>query len=450
MNREINDNMNNDSSDDHLHHEDDYQFMSEVHKRRNLNGRQIVLIICGVCVLAILFGVIAGAVFSAVTAGYSKRHPDPVRMNANADSEAISETKSMESSSASSSVSQNAAASSVSENSAADPAQEDGERSLVNYEALNDQMKTIGNSAQKSIVYVMGIRNTEDWLNNTDTNTVTRSGLVVADANDRLLILTDYDGIDGAQKLAVELPDNSIVSAELVKRDPITNLAVIAVEKSGLNASEKSCYAVAALGNSYNIQIGDSVIAIGSPLGYSDSVVYGEVTSVENAVSVTDGEHNLIITNIMGSSSGNGFLVNTDGEFIGMIFQKYASQNSSAIVGIPGMLLKQLTEELCNNEPISYIGIQGQTVTESVSESSGISAGVYVTEIEANSPALSAGLAAGDIITEMDGHTITNMRLVHNIIASMKPGDTIPVTVRRKGASRYVKFKFELTVGECK
>lgn len=450
MNREFNDKMNNDSSDDHLHHEEDYQFLSEVHKRRNLNARQIVLIICGVCFLAVLFGVIAGAVFSAVTAGYSERHPDPVRMNAGADSEALSGTGSDAGSSAVSSLSQNTSVSanaSVSGNTAELSPQE---KSVASYEALNDRMKTIGNGAQKFIVYVMGIRNTEDWLNNTDTNTVTRSGLIVADANERLMILTDYDGIDGAQKLAVELPDKSIVSAALVKRDPITNLAVIAVEKSGLNASQKSCCAVANLGDCYNIQIGDSVIAIGSPLGYSDSVVYGEVTSVENAVSVTDGEYNLIITNIMGSSSGNGFLLNTDGEVTGMIFQKYATQNSSAIVGIPGVLLKQLTEKLCNNEPISYMGIKGQTVTESISASSGIPAGVYVTGIDANSPALAAGLAAGDIITSMDGHSITNMRLVHNIIASLKPGDTIPVTVLRKGANRYVKFKFELTVGECK
>lgn len=450
MNREFNDKMNNDSSDDHLYNEEDYQFLSEVHKRRNLNARQIVLIICGVCFLAILFGAIAGAVFSAVTAGYSERHPDPVRMNAGADAGTLSGTGSDVSTSDASSVSQNesvSANSSVSGNAAELSPQE---KSLSYYEALNNRMKTIGNSAQRFIVYVLGIRNTEDWLNNTDTDTVTRSGLIVADANERLLILTDYDGIDGAQKLAVELPDKSIVSAVLVKRDPITNLAVIAVEKNSLNTSQKGCYAVANLGNSYNIRIGDSVIAIGSPLGYSNSVVYGEVTSVENAVSVTDGEYDLIITNIMGSSSGNGFLVNTEGEVTGMIFQKYATQNPSAIVGIPGELLKQLTEELCNNEPISYMGIQGQTVTESLSASSGIPAGVYVTGIDANSPALAAGLAAGDIITEMDGRTITNMKLIHNIIASLKPGDTIPVTVQRKGANRYVKFKFELTVGECK
>lgn len=447
MNEDFNSNMNHNSSDDHLHHEEDYQFLSEIHKRRRITGRQVLAIVLGVCALGILFGVIAGAVFSAVTAGYSERHPSPVHMGADADSEDWSTAESTESGTVS--VSANS-----SENAAASLADTGGtqteEDSLSDYEALNARMKEIGDTARKSVVHVMGIRNTEDWLHNTDTSTVTKNGLIVADTGDRLMILTDNDGLDNVEKIAVEMADDFIVTASFVKRDPITNLAVIAVSKDALDDSAKGSFTVADLGNSYTVRSGDSIIAIGSPLGYSGSVVYGEVTSVDNTVSVTDGEYNLITTNIEGAASGNGFLINTDGRIVGMIFQKYATQNSSVIVGVPISLLKHLTEVLCNNGAISYAGIHGQNVSEAVSKNSGIPTGVYITQIDANSPALAAGLAVGDVITQMDGREIASMRFIHNKIASLSPGDTIPVTVRRQGANGYVKFKFELTIGECK
>lgn len=278
---------------------------------------------------------------------------------------------------------------------------------------------------------------------------MTNTGLIVADTGERVMILTGNESIDGVQQIAVEFPDGSIATADFIKKDPITNLAVISVSSDDLSAASKNSYKTADLGNFYS-RSGETVIAIGSPLGYSDSVIYGEVTSTDNTVSVTDGEYDLITTNIQGSSSGNGFLINTDGQVIGMIAQKYATQNSSVITGVPVSLLRHLIEILCNNEEISYIGIHGQTVSETVSKSSGIPSGVYVTQVDANSPALEAGLAAGDIITEMDGRDIVTMKYIHNKIASLNPGDTIPITVQRMGADGYVKFKFELKVGECK
>lgn len=451
MNNDFNDNMDKTSPDHQTEQREDYQFLSEIHKRRKLTARQVFWIVAGVCVLAVLFGAIAAAVFSAVSASYARNHPDPVRMST--DSEAFSVVESPESG-ADSEISGDAAAE-VAQTSGMeeDPAalqREAEENSLINYTALNAKMKEIGDASGKSVVHVMGIHSTEDWLHNTDTSTVTKSGLIVADTGDRLMILTDHDGLDGAQQIAVEMPDDTIVQASLVKKDPVTNLAVIAVSEGDLDTQTRSSFAAANLGNSYGVKTGDSVIAIGSPLGYSGSVVYGEVTSVENTVSVTDGEYNLITTNIQGSSSGNGFLINTDGEIIGMIFQKYATQNSSVVTAVPVSLLKQLTEVLCNGGALSYAGIHGRTVSEEVSESSGIPKGVYVTQVDADSPALAAGLAAGDVITEMNGQRTGNMRVVHNQIAALNPGDAIPVTVQRLGAEGYVKFEFELTIGEIK
>lgn len=470
MNDDFGDKMDKNSPEDTSSYQDeDYRFLSEIHKRRTLTVRQVLLIVFCVCALAVLFGVIAAAVFSAVSASYSEKHPNPVHMNADSETLVTAEESDAESQAASSlsptpdtsavgtgtdetSVSGNTVSSDAAPEAAggSDEETQAEEKSLANYEALNSRMTGIGNEARKSVVHVMGIKSTEDWLHNTDTSTVTKTGLIVADTGDRLMILTDNEGIDGAQKIAVEMPDNTIVGATFIKKDPVMNLAVISVAENDLDEDAKKNCSVADLGNSYGVKSGDSVIAIGSPLGYSGSVVYGEVTSVTNTVSVTDGEYSLITTDIQGSSSGNGFLINTDGQVIGMISQKYATENASVVIAIPVSPLKQLTEALCNNDAIGYAGIVGQTVSAEISRNAGIPAGVYVTEVEADSPALAAGLAVGDVITEMDGQKIGSMRAVHNEIAALKPGTVIPVTVERQGADGYVKFKFELTIGEAK
>ena len=98
------------------------------------------------------------------------------------------------------------------------------------------------------------------------------------------------------------------------------------VEKSQVPAETQQAVAIAPLGESYNVKQGEPVLAIGSPMGYSDSVGYGIVTSTSNAVSRVDAQYGLIATDITGSSKGSGVIVNLDGEIIGIIAQSFANE----------------------------------------------------------------------------------------------------------------------------
>ncbi len=425
--------------------EDEYRFLRETQKQPPMKMRTIwtgaALIVIG----AVLFGVIAAEVFVSVVNDRRQNTPDTVQ---------LSEDEDLSQSDSESSVSSTAPAVEQEEHDqAAETPKTDEEMesdALVNYELLNRKMTEIGTAAERYLVRVSGITSQEDWLKNTDTSATTATGLIVADNGKNLLILTDYSSIDGAEQIAVTFSEGTILNGTLVKNDPITNLAVISVADSDLTEAVKSGYSIAVLGNSYQVSTGDSVIAIGSPLGYIGSIGYGEVTSTDNTVSVTDGEYSLITTSIQGSSSGNGVLINTDGEVVGIIFQKYSAQNQTNVTGVPISLLKHRIEVLSNNGTLSYAGFKGLTVTEKIAESSGMPEGVYVTAVDADSPALQAGLAVGDVIQGVDGLEITSMKLLHTKLNTFDVGDTVSVTVRRLGADGYKKFEFKLTIGELK
>ena len=466
------------TSPEEIEEEEEYHFLKETVKQppvspRRILGRVLFVLVCGA-----LFGAAAAGTFVGLTASAKERQSTRVTFSQDENGEeaaASGGTDSGTTSEAAASAPQdstaanengaagtpagsgdpipssaaNAPAGSAGTQAVAGAGEDSSALALTNFENLNGAMKRIADRADASIVEVTGITSTEDWFKRTDTSTATQSGLIVADNGTSLLVLASSDAIGGATRIVVTMPDESIVEASLVKKDNNTGLCVVSIPLSSIAGATKDSYTVADLGNSYTVSAGDSVIAIGSPLGYSDSVAYGEVTSTHNTVSVVDGEYNLLTTDIQGSPEGNGFLINLDGQVVGCIFQKYATQNSSVVTGVPISLLKYLIEELSNKTAISYAGIHGQSVTQEISRSSGIPVGVYITSVEPDSPALAAGLMAGDVLVQMDGLKVSSMTLVHNKLTALKPGETVPVRVERAGNGGYVEFNFLLTVGEA-
>ncbi|MBQ6385428.1 MAG: trypsin-like peptidase domain-containing protein [Lachnospiraceae bacterium] len=319
---------------------------------------------------------------------------------------------------------------------------------VADYLHLNAAMKELSEEAGRTIVQVTGVTNTEDWFSNKDTALRTTSGLIVAATKKNLLVLTDGDCTDGSERVLATLPDGTIADAALVKKDPVTSLAVIRIPLENIPADSRDSFRVADLGNSYDVRTGDSVIAIGSPLGYSNSVVYGQITSVSSRIQIVDGEFDLMTTSCFGSRDGSGALIDLEGHVVGFIYRRYASEDTSAVTGIPISMLKGLIEKLSNNEAISYIGIMGESVSDEISEGIGVPAGVYVSSVEPDSPALSAGLLPGDVISSFGGQEVRSMAMLHNRMAQTEIGAEVPVTVMRRGADGYVEFEFVITVGE--
>lgn len=419
--------------------DDSYSFMNETVKKRPLPVGKYLIRALEIIASACLFGLVAGLVFMHVTARNDKT------VTITSDEEPVSlETAASESAAES--------AATVTPTPVPQPmtAEEKQQQTLDDYEQQNRAVYAVAETAMQSVVGVTGYSDAAGWLSGNDPTSSSVSGLLVASTSDSMLVLADYRSLKSAATLMVTFADGTVCSGTLVREDPTTELAVLSVPTSSLSASTLASCTAASLGNSYNVTAGDGVIAIGSPMGYSNSVAYGEITSTDNLVSVTDGEFSLLTTDMQGSTSGTGVLVNLDGQVVGFVMQKYAASGTSTVTGVAISYLKSLIETLSNNEAISYMGIRGQDVSASLSGSTGVPEGVYVNSVDAGSPALAAGLAAGDVITDMDGTDITTMRALHNRLVNLKPGDEVTVTVRRKGTDGYKKFEFTITLGELK
>ena len=331
----------------------------------------------------------------------------------------------------------------------ATPTEEELDReALAAYARVQSKLRGIADEAMKSVVTVTGVTADDEWFDITNVGSNAASGLIVADNSVSYLVLTDIDVIESAEKIAVTLPDGSVVEASFQKKDPVTGLCVISIPRDKIARQARNSLSVATLGNSYNVNTGDTVLAVGAPMGAAGTFACGGVVSLTGSVEIVDGEYRLITTDMYGGKSGSGILINMDGEVVGIIEQEYASDDHHSITAIPISPLKSLIEKLSNNSALSYIGIHGLDISEKAAEAQDIPSGVYVSSVEEDSPALQAGLQPGDIITSVGLGSSVTLRSLHENIMNRSPGDNVEVTVMRQGSSKYAEFDFVITIGE--
>ena len=180
-------------------------------------------------------------------------------------------------------------------------------------------------------------------------------------------------------------------------------------------------------------------------MGYSNSVVYGQITSTTNTISTWDKQYNMLTTNMLGNSSGNGVLINLKGEVIGVVAQSFGNEDyENIIIGLPISQLKSLIEKLSNGDDIPYIGIKGQSVTEEVANQTGMPKGIYVSAVKSNSPAFDAGIRNGDIITQFEGEDIGSISQYTDKLFDTNAGAIVDLTIMRKSTEGYREFDFKV------
>lgn len=320
--------------------------------------------------------------------------------------------------------------------------------SLQDYRKFYRDMLAVAEKPKRALVTVIGISSQMDYFEQNYENQKQISGLLVADNGQDLFILTEYRVVENVERIQVTFYDGSTVDVIYQRHDANTGLAILKVGLSELEESTREGIELAPLGSSYSVTQGEPVMAIGSPMGYSDSVACGIVTSVTNKVSTLDTEYNLLTTDINGSGEGSGVLVNLDGEIVGIIAQNYSTEDKDIITALAISQVKDLIESLSNNEARPYIGIRGQDVTEQISDTTGIPKGVLVTGVQADSPAMLAGIKEYDVIVKIREDKIATFRQYHDILDQLSPNQTVVVTAMRKGAEGYSEVEFEVTVGE--
>lgn len=306
---------------------------------------------------------------------------------------------------------------------------------LNDYNNMYSLLSDIVNEANKSIVTVSGVVSGVDWFYNTYETTNETSGVIIANNEKELIILTSKDKIVDANNITVTFPTNFTVSAKIKDSDTDTGLAVVAVDLSDIPENILTKTSVATLGESYSIALGDPVIALGSPNGYTYSMGLGIITNKINYVYVTDNKLELFNTDIEDNPNSEGIIIGLDGDVVGIITQKYKkdlNENISTVLGISKA--KPIIERLVNQEKRVYFGIIGADLTTQSAKNLEVNAGIYVSEVEADSPAFEAGLQSGDVILQIDNTVISTVTVFNNVISSYQPNDSIRVKIKRTSA----------------
>lgn len=292
------------------------------------------------------------------------------------------------------------------------------------------------------------------------------SGIIIGKNDTELLIVTNYHVIADADTLSVAFNDNQVYEANTKGTDPDNDLAVIAVPLESISADTMSRIAIASIGDSDSLKVGEQVVAIGNALGYGQSVTTGIVSATNRTLNSnsntadTANQPSYIQTDAaINPGNSGGALVNMKGEVIGINSAKLASTEVEGMgYAIPVSRVSDIIEKLMNEttrskvteEQKSSIGITGITVTESVNSAYGIPSGVYIAGVSEGSGAPKAGLRKGDVITKFDGKTITQIQELTELLQYYPAGETVELTIQTIGSDNaYTEKMISVTLGHA-
>ena len=317
----------------------------------------------------------------------------------------------------------------------------------IDNEKLNDYMgyykalKSVADKAGLSVVTVTAARQGVDFFNSTYQNIADEYGIVISSDSTGYYILTEYSLVKNSENIQVTYYDKTVDTAEFVAGDTTTDMEVI---KTG---SLNTAVVPVQFGNSDAVLKGDLLVATGKLYGFNGTIGYGIATGVNNSVNDTDSIYRLINTDISGTATSNGVILNLHGEVVGIITMAYNSDNTNFITAYAINDVRNLMQNLVNKKSMPYLGIKGQTVTDEIAATNKIPKGIYISAVETNSPAYKSGIQSGDVITRINGTEINNMESFMMQLEKNNPGDNVNVTIKRRGREDYKEIEFNLVLG---
>lgn len=441
-------------------------------KKLNGQGRKFGTVVA----TAVVFGLVASAVFQGTNYVGSKLNPQEKKSVQIQSTQTISQNKSSDS-----------------EESASANAEGTSSVSQVAKNAMPSIVSIVGVSVQEipQIYQYFGYGQQQETQSS-------GSGIIVGQNDTELLIATNNHVVSGTNSLTVcftnqdgsavtgngdvektsaegesgstnqEGQDSSLddvqsgaVSAQIKGTDADNDLAVISVKLEDIPEDVLSEIKVATIGDSDSLQMGEQVVAIGNALGYGQSVTSGYVSALNRQVSSDDTDGTFIQTDAaINPGNSGGALLNMKGELIGINSAKIASDEVEGMgFAIPISKAEPILDEMMNQETrykvededkAAYIGITCENVTSDVNQMYGIPQGVYVDTVVEGGPAEEAGIKKGDVITKIDGTAIDAYKDLVDRLEYYEAGETVELEVYRAQDGEYNAQKISVTLGAKK
>ncbi|MCR4990772.1 MAG: S1C family serine protease [Lachnospiraceae bacterium] len=316
------------------------------------------------------------------------------------------------------------------------------------YISISNSIIDLEKSIEPSIVSVVGITQDKDWINNEYENEDVSSGVIIADNGVDMLILTNLSLIEGSESYEVRFNDGTDYEANIKEYDKESGLAVMSVRKAVLKRSTFENISIIEMGTTLNRALmGSPVMAMGRPLGFEESMCIGNITSVSGQVNLPDASYKILTTDMFGSTSASGFLINLRGQLIGVIKMDPDREEMKNMISAYAISdIKKLIEAMSNGHEIPYLGIYGLDITEEISDENELPLGVYISSLNMDSPALGAGVRGGDIITAINAQPVLSEKNLSETLLELEPEQDITMTVMRQGLEGFTEMEFEFVL----
>jgi serine protease Do len=259
-------------------------------------------------------------------------------------------------------------------------------------------------------------------------------------------VVTNNHVVDGALKVQAVLDDGKVVDARVVGKDAATDLALLKIDQ-GLRLP------FVTLADT-KPRVGEWVLAMGNPFGLGNTVTAGIVSAMDRDIGSSPyGGGFIQIDAPVNRGNSGGPTFDTRGEVIGINTAIYSPSGGSVGIAfdVPATTVKRVIAQLKDHGRVArgWLGVQVQPVTRDVAVALGLTGevGALVVGVQAASPAAKAGVVPGDVIARVDGTTIKDARDVVRSIVEARPGDTVTLTMRRKGELQTVKVRLDPTQG---
>ena len=339
--------------------------------------------------------------------------------------------------------------------------------SVKNENSTTKAVDKVKDAVVSIITYSANSQNSLFGYGESDTDTNTEqvssqgSGVIYKKDGEYAYIVTNTHVINGAKKVDIRLADGTKVPGEIVGTDTYSDIAVVKI-------SSEKVSAVAEFGDSSKLTVGETAIAIGSPLGseYANTVTQGIVSSLNRTVSLKSEDGQAISTKAIQTDTainpGNsgGPLINIQGQVIGITSSKIATNGGTSVEGlgfaIPSNDAIKIIEQLENNGKVTRpaLGIQmvnlsnlSTTDLQKLKLPDGITSGVAVRSVQSNMPA-NGHLEKYDVITKVDGNPITSATELQNALYSHSVGDEMTITYYRNGKEETTTIKLDKSTND--
>lgn len=326
-------------------------------------------------------------------------------------------------------------------------------------------VKAIAKAAMPAVVAISGtVTTTSSYSFNpfggggaTESST-SGTGIIIGKNDTELLIVTNAHVVDSVNNLQVTFVDNKAISATVKGSKTDKDIAVVAVNISDIDASTLQNIAIAELGDSQGLEVGESVVAIGNALGEGQSVTVGWVSALNRTITIDNVTYeNLIMTDAaINPGNSGGALLNSKGQVVGINSAKATSSEVegmgyaipiSSVSDIIDSLMNRVTRNKVSTADSSYLGIAGVDVTSTIAKSYGYPQGIMIQQVVEGSAADKAGLAKNDIIVSFDGEDVTSFDSLKSTMQYYAAGEKVTVGYYHMDGGEYKLSETEITLG---